>query len=382
MSARFSLFFVLSIWIRISIMLKNTAILLGLFSVFALSMLIPTSDAVLWNLIIQAGVDNSKILPEEVPTISGRITDHASNPVKDVQIHISTRHDSLFTTTSEQGEFSAQLSQYNRMPGTYMVNIIATAPDGKTGISNTQFQVIGELTTTSVIEEKLSTPEAIKYLNAKSTDFEKDPIGFILYNHYQKLLQEFIVEKKISEKILEEQKYIEEQTKISDELLLKEIEELAPGSGVFSGIKYDDYVKNLDPAVRDTIVSQMNFTKNIFEEAQEVRNIILENGGTKEEANKAYLEKITITRQTLEEFGYNTEEIVLPEEVIAQTNNTEQLPEQQTVEEENDFINTNIAGMNIQVGNNGASFFVNINGTIIEFLVDGNHIIQITNSKN
>lgn len=363
-------------------MLKNTAILLGLFSVFALSMLIPTSDAVLWNLIIQAGVDNSKILPEEVPTISGRITDHASNPVKDVQIHISTRHDSLFTTTSEQGEFSAQLSQYNRMPGTYMVNIIATAPDGKTGIGNTQFQVIGELTTTSVIEEKLSTPEAIKYLNAKSTDFEKDPIGFILYNHYQKLLQEFIVEKKISEKILEEQKYIEEQTKISDELLLKEIEELAPGSGVFSGIKYDDYVKNLDPAVRDTIVSQMNFTKNIFEEAQEVRNIILENGGTKEEANKAYLEKITITRQTLEEFGYNTEEIVLPEEVIAQTNNTEQLPEQQTVEEENDFINTNIAGMNIQVGNNGASFFVNINGTIIEFLVDGNHIIQITNSKN
>lgn len=382
MSARFSLFFVLSIWIRISIMLKNTAILLGLFSVFALSMLIPTSDAVLWNLIIQAGVDNAKILPEEVPTISGRITDHASNPVKDVQIHISTRHDSLFTTTSEQGEFSVQLSHYNRMPGTYMVNIIATAPDGKTGISNTQFQVIGELTTTSVIEEKLSTPEAIKYLNAKSTDFEKDPIGFILYNHYQKLLQEFIVEKKISEKILEEQKYIEEQTKISDELLLKEIEELAPGSGVFSGIKYDDYVKNLDPAVRDTIVSQMNFTKNIFEEAQEVRNIILENGGTKEEANKAYLEKITITRQTLEEFGYNTEEIVLPEEVIAQTNNTEQLPEQQTVEEENDFINTNIAGMNIQVGNNGASFFVNINGTIIEFLVDGNHIIQITNSKN
>jgi len=383
MSARFSLFFVLSIWIRISIMLKNTAILLGVFSVFALSMLIPASDAVLWNLIIQAGVDNAKILPEEVPTISGRITDHASNPVKDVQIHISTRHDSLFTTTSEQGEFSVQLSHYNRMPGTYMVNIIATAPDGKTGISNTQFQVIGELTTTSAIEEKLSTPEAIKYLNAKSTDFEKDPIGFILYTHYQKLLQEFIVEKKIGEKILEDQTYIEEQTKISDELLLKEIEELAPGSGVFSGYKYDDYVKNLDPAVRDTIVNQINFTKNIFEEAQEVRNIILENGGTKEEANKAYLEKITISRQTLEEFGYNTE-VISPAD--AQTNNTkqlpEQLPEQQTVEEENDFINTNIAGMNIQVGNNGASFFVNINGTIIEFLVDGNHIIQITNSKN
>ncbi|NJK78244.1 MAG: hypothetical protein HC944_05890 [Nanoarchaeota archaeon] len=161
-------------------------------------------------------------------------------------------------------------------------------------MANTEFQVMGELTSTSVVEAKLSTPEAIKYLNAQSTDFERDPIGFILYTHYQKLLQEFITEKKIAEKIVEEQKYIEEQTKIADELLLKEIEELVPGSGVFSGYKYDDYVKNLDPAVRETIVNQMNFTKNIFEEAQQLRNSILENGGTKEEANKAYLEKITI----------------------------------------------------------------------------------------
>lgn len=363
-------------------MLKNKAVLLGSFLVFASSMLIPASDAVLWDLIIQANVDNAKISSEEIPIISGRITDHASNPVRDVQIHISTRHDSLFATTGEQGEFSVQLSHYNRMPGTYIVNIIATAPDGKTGIVNTQFQVIGELTTTSAIEEKLSTLEAIKYLNAKSTDFEKDPIGFILYTHYQKLLQEFIVEKKIGEKIQEEQEYIKQQTKNSDELLLKEIEDLAPGFGVFSGYKYDNYVKNLDPAVRDTIVNQINFTKNIFEEAQQVRKNILENGGTREEANQAYLEKITISRQTLEEFGYNTEEPILPDETIIPTNSTEQLPDEQIKEVEKDIINTDIAGMNIQVGNNGASFFVNINGTIIEFLVDGNHIIQVTNSKN
>ena len=363
-------------------MLKNKAVLLGLFSIFALSMLIPASEAVLWNLIIQTGIDNAKILPQEAPIISGRITDHASKPVNDTQVHISTRHDSLFTTTNEQGEFRVQLGHYNRMPGTYIVNIIATAPDGKTGIANTEFQVKGVLTTTSAIEEKLSTQEAIKYLNANSSDFEKDPIGFILYTHYQKLLQEYIVEKKIGEKILEEQKFIEQQTKNSDELLLKEIEELDPGSGVFSGYKYDDYVKSLDPAVRDIIVNQINFTKNIFDEAQQLRKNILENGGTREEANQAYLEKITISRQTLEEFGYNTEVIISPDEVPTLSNNTEQLPETQITEENKDIINTNIAGMNIQVGNNGTSFFVNINGTIIEFLVDGNHIIQVNNSKN
>ncbi len=357
-------------------------VLLGLFSVFASSMLIPASDAVLWNLIIQASIDNAKISPEEIPTISGRVTDHASNPVKDVKIQISTRHDSLVVTTDEQGEFSVQLSHYNRMPGTYIVNIIATAPDGKTGITNTEFQVKGELTTTSAVEEKLSTQEAIKYLNANSSDFEKDPIGFILYTHYQKLLQEFIAEKKIGEKTLEDQKFIEQQTKISEELLLKEIGELSPGSGVFSGYKYDYYVKNLDPIVRDTIVNQINFTKNIFEEAQQIRKNILENGGTREEANQAYLEKMTISRQTLEEFGNNTEEIILLEDIVTPTNNTEQLADEQITEEKNNIINTNITGMNIQIGNNGTSFVVNINGTIIEFLVDGNRIIQVTNSKN
>lgn len=343
-------------------------------------MLIPASDAALWSLIIQSNIDNPKILPGDAPIISGRITDHASNPVKDVQVHISTKYDSLFTTTNDLGEYSVQLSHYDRIPGTYIVSIKATSPDGKTGITNTEFQVRGELTTTSIIEEKLSTPEAIRYLNAKSSDFEKDPIGFIIYTHYQKLLQEFISEKKIDEKILEEQKFIKEQTKTSEELLLKEIEELDPGSGVFSGYKYDNYVKNLDPAVRETIVNQMNFTKNIFDEAQQFRKNILENGGTQEEANKAYLEKITISRQTLEEFGY-TEEEILPEEIIIQTNSTEQLPDEKISEEKN-IINTNIAGMNIPVGNDGASFFVNINGTIIEFLVDGNHIIQVANSKN
>lgn len=361
-------------------MLKNKIIIVGLFSIFALSMLIPASDAALWSLIIQSSIDNPKVLPGDAPIISGRITDHASNPVKAVQVHISTKYDSLFTTTNDLGEYRVQLSHYDRMPGTYIVSIKATSPDGKTGITNTEFQVRGELTSTSVIEEKLSTPEAIRYLNAKPSDFEKDPIGFILYSHYQKLLQEFISEKKIAEKILEEQKFIEEQTRISEEFLLKEIEELDPGSGVFSGYKYDDYVKNLDPVVRDTIVSQMNFTKNIFAEAQQIRKNIIENGGTQEEANKAYLEKITISRQTIEEFGYNTKEEMLPEDTITPTNSTEQLPEE-IVEEKNDVINTNVAGMNVQVGNSGASFFVNINGTIIEFLVDGNRIIQV-NPKN
>ncbi|MFB5621850.1 MAG: hypothetical protein ACE5Q7_02815, partial [Candidatus Nitrosomaritimum yanchengensis] len=50
----------------------------------------------------------------------------------------------------------------------------------------------------------------------------------------------------------------------------------------------------------------MNFTKNLFFEAQLVREQVLNNGGTAEEAQNAYLEKISTSRETIENLGNNS----------------------------------------------------------------------------
>ena len=77
------------------------------------------------------------------------------------------------------------------------------------------------------------------------------------------------------------------------------------------------------------MVSQLNFTKNAFEEAQKVRDEIISNGGTYEEARQAYLELITIPKEVLEQFTLKKiEELENSEE-----SQTEEDSENQTSEE-------------------------------------------------
>ena len=63
------------------------------------------------------------------------------------------------------------------------------------------------------------------------------------------------------------------------------------------------YIESLRPEIRELVTSQLNFTKNTFENAKIIRAEILENGGTYEEAQKAYLEMITIPKEILEQFN-------------------------------------------------------------------------------
>jgi hypothetical protein len=282
-------------------------VFLGFFTVLLLFPLASSSEAVQWDLLIQAEVENSPLYSGDRPIVSGIIVDHASKPVHKATVNIKSGSMSIFTTTSQSGEFMAELGMHDRIPGNYIVNISAESLEGKTGITSIQFQVKGELSPIAISQGKLSTPEAIKYLDASPEDFDKDPIGFMLYNYYQKLLQEYLEDEKLNEKLLHEKALIEEQKEIENQYRLKAIEEFQPGIGIFSGPQYENYVNSLDEEVRDTVVKHLEFTKNLVEEAQELRIKILENGGTAEEAQLAYLEKISTSREMIENLDNNLE---------------------------------------------------------------------------
>lgn len=357
-------------------MFKSSVLVLGLFTIVGI-MFVPAANAELWDLVIQTNIENAPLIPGMVPVISGIISDHASKPVEGVKTKITTGHDSITTFTDENGKFVVELSNSYEIPGIYRVNILADAPDGKTGFVTTDFQVKGAITPTSLIEGKLSTQEAIRYLYSNSSNYEKDPIGFILYNHYQELLQEYYKADEKNEKMKTEQAYKDQQKKNAADLRQKAIEEFNPKQGIFSGRNYDNYVNSLEPSVRETIANQLNFTKNITEEAQQIRDKIIENGGTEAEARQAYLEKISTPKETLEKVGFDVkEEIILPVEQIMTNNVTETSGDNQI----QDTNQTNVSGMDAKVSGNGTVYVVNVNGTTIEFVIDGDKIIQITNS--
>ena len=218
----------------------------------------------------------------------------------------------------------------------------------------------------------MSTPEAQKYLESSPKDFDHNPLGYILYNYYQKLYQEYLEDEKTSEKLAQEQAFIEGQKEIENKYRLKAIEKYKPGMGIFSGPQYENYVNSLDEEVRDTVVKHLNFTRNLVEGAQELRNEILENGGTAEEAQSAYLEKISTTREMLE----NLDDVSkIPEETSSDEISEpviEEVPEELPIKVEVD-------GVSVEVEFNESIFFVNVNGKVLQFLVNGTEITLANN---
>jgi len=265
-------------------------------------------------------VENGIIQSGETVVVTGKVVNHAYNPIRGAEVFIRAGAETTKVFTDPWGVFKGEFKDFQRIPGTYTVNVISSWY-GMTGLSSAQFQVKGDASPVSALQEKLSTDEARKYLGSKESDFEKNPIGQTLFKYYHGLLDKLTLEQKEASKPLAEQLFIEQQKKIANDLRDKAIEELKPGFGTYGGYQYENYISALNPEIRDTIINQLNFTKNTFEEAQKIRSEIIANGGTVEEARQAYLDMISLPKEILEEFNQKG------------TNEVEEINENQTSEE-------------------------------------------------
>jgi len=276
--------------------------MIGLFSFLMLFSFIPASEAELWDLVIDLNVQKGVIYSGETVIVTGKVVNHAYKPIIEAEVFIRTGSDTTIAFTDPYGVFRGEFKDFQRVPGTYAVNVIASL-NGMTGLTSTQFQVKGDISPVSALQEKLSTDEAKKYLSANESNFEKDPIGQTLFKYYHGLLEELILEQSEARQPTEEQMHLEQQRMIAENLRNQAIKEFNPGAGTYLGIKYENYINSLNPEIRDLVVSQLNFTKNTFEEAQKLRDKILADGGTYAEARQAYLDMISIPKEVLEQFN-------------------------------------------------------------------------------
>lgn len=324
--------------------------IVGIFSFLMLFSFIQTSEAELWELVINLNVEQGIIVSGETVVITGKVVDHAYKPIRGAEVLLRTGSETTKAFTDPEGVFRGEFKDFDKIPGTYTVNAIATWY-GMTGLETTQFQVKGDISPVSLLQGKLNTEEARKYLGSNESDFEKDPIGQTLFKYYHGLLKELILKDKEAREPIEDELYLKEQRIIAKEFREQAIKEYNPGYDVFDGQKYDNYVNSLNPKIQDLVSSQLNFTKNLFEEAQIIRNQILAEGGTYEEAQKAYFEKMSIPKEILEQFNdERLEELEGAEESTEENaeqsneddteesneDNTEESTEEESTEEKND----------------------------------------------
>lgn len=283
-------------------MSRSKGTVTGLFVFLMLFSFIPTSQAELWEFIVEVNVENEVVYSGDTVVITGRVVDHAYEPTRGVEVLIRAGSDTTKAFTTPDGHFRGEFENFQRVPGTYIVNVVASWY-GMIGLSSTEFQVKGDSTPVSALQQKLSTDEAIKYLSSNESDFEKDPIGQMLFKHYHGLLDELIQEQSEAGKLNEGKIFIEKQRVISEALKEQAIEEYGSGYGTYDGFKYEDYIAGLNSEIKELVVEQLNFTKNSFLEAQELKQEMLANGSTYDEAMQAYLEMLTIPKATIEQFN-------------------------------------------------------------------------------
>ena len=263
---------------------------------------IPTSQAELLEFVVVANVENVVVYPGDTVVVTGRVVDHAYESYSGIEVLIRAGSDTTKTFTTHDGHFRGEFENFQRIPGTYIVNVVASWY-GMTGLTSTEFQVKGDATPVSALQQKLSTEEAIKYLSANESDFEKNPIGQTLFKYYHGLLEELIEEQKEALEPNEAQIFIEEQRVIAEALRNQDIEEYDPGHGTYEGFRYENYIAGLNPEIKDLVIKQLDFTKNSFLEAQNLKEEMLANGSTYDEAMQAYFEMLSFPKATIDEFN-------------------------------------------------------------------------------
>lgn len=254
---------------------------------------IGVASAAPFDYIVNVKLEQYQIEIGQKPVVFGTVTDNVLRPVSGVEVKITFGANSATAITDSAGKFRQEFSEQSS-PGIFSVNVFAKQSDKK-GFGGTTLRISKQLTTFGEM-----------YYNSELANADQkksDPYQSLKIKNYEKFLKE---KSKAYQKQLDiEAKKImlQEKKDAANQSLNRTIIERNPGPGDFSGYKYDKYISELNPSVRDDIINQINYTKKTVDDARVAMKKVLDNGGSLEDARKAYMEKLSIKRENLEKIA-------------------------------------------------------------------------------
>ncbi len=244
-----------------------------------------------FDYLVNVKLEQYQIELGQKPVIFGTVTDNVMRPVSGVEVKITFGANSATTITDSTGKFRQEFPE-QADPGIFSVNVFAKMDD-KNGFGDATLRISKQLTTFGEM-----------YYNSKLVNFtdqkKSDPYQSLKNKNYEKFLKE---KNKAYQKHLDieaKKLLLQEKKELANQNLNQTIMERNPGPGNFSGYKYDKYISELNPIVRDNIINQMNYTKKTIADAHIAMKSVLDNGGTLNEARKAFMEKLSTKRDNLE----------------------------------------------------------------------------------
>lgn len=244
-----------------------------------------------WDLVIKAQFDESQIEVGDKPVIYGSVTDQASRPISGVELKIRFADNSITITTDEDGNFRHEFGE-QRSQGMFSVNISATLYDLK-----------GFATATLKVGNAVSTFDDIYYAKDFDKDFKNDPYKALKQKQYQKFIEDQNKRKLKQNEIEAKKMELQDMRDVASQKRNDAMNSTKPGAGIYSSDEQSRYISKIDPRVKDIIRAQMDYTRQIYEEAKYEMREVLENGGSLADAKKAYFDKIASTQDEINNVG-------------------------------------------------------------------------------
>jgi len=249
------------------------------------------ASAAQFDYIVDVKMEQYQIELGEKPVVFGTVTDNVLRPASGVEVKITFGANSATAITDPDGKFRQEFSE-QVTPGIFSVNVFAKQ-DNKKGFGSATFRISKQLTT---FGEMYYNSELANSTNQKKSD----PYQSLKSKNYEKFLKEKSMAHKKQLDAEAKKMMLQEKKELANQSLNQTVVERNPGPGDFSGYKYDKYISELNPSVRDDIINQINYTKKTINDARVAMKRVLDNGGSLDEAKKAYLEKLSIKRENLE----------------------------------------------------------------------------------
>lgn len=270
--------------------MKWTVIAL-LLSIILISSITGVHAAKPWDLLITAKFEHERIGIDEKPILVGIILDQKGKPVPGVKVQIRFAEISANTTTNDSGNFRYEFFQSQR-EGIFVANISAKLNELK-GMGKASLR----------IGNGVSTFDEMYYSKDFENSTQNDPYKSIKDKRYEKFIED--QNKKRIKQIEIEAKLLAlaDKRNATKQSLEDAINATNPSAGVYSYSKQTNYLAKKDSRLKPVIQSQMEYTREIYEQAKNEMKKVLDTGGSLEDAKKAYFAKLTTTREQVEKIG-------------------------------------------------------------------------------
>ena len=240
------------------------------------------------SLVVTVKPEKTSLESDEIPVIYGTITDQASKPITDALVNISTSLGTYTVFTGFDGKFRYQYTD-SVSPNQYIVSVKAQKDGYGVGLAKTTFFVKG-----------IPMSQQTSFKTVTGDKIKQDPIASKILKNIEITQQKQIGEERKLKEIEEKKKFIDDQRVLANQNLQNDLQAWLVQFDPFTPRNaYATFVTQINATLQNVFWGQFNFTEQKINDGLTAKYQVIQNGGNKDDARKAFIQKATSSRNEI-----------------------------------------------------------------------------------